>query len=257
MKATDKPLIEIIDLKKTYGNTEALKGVSLKIYPGEIFGFLGPNGAGKTTTIKIMCGLLQPSGGRVLLDGIDVQKNPLEAKKTFGYIPDRPFMYPKLTGREFLAFVAGLYGIKDWHARAESMVRIFELEDAIDQLTETYSHGMRQRLAFIAALLPKPKILIVDEPVVGLDPKATRLIKQLFKRLAQQNMAIFMSTHILEIAEEVCTRVAIIDKGEVIAEGDPQTLKAQAHADRLESLFLQLTGAGEIDSLPLDIKEAS
>ncbi len=251
------PLIEIVDLKKSFGKTEALKGIDISVYPGEIFGFLGPNGAGKTTTIKIMCGLLKPSGGRVLLDGIDISKDPLRAKRTFGYIPDKPFMYPKLTGREFLAFVAGLYGVDDWHSRAEEMVRIFELEDAIDQLTETYSHGMRQRLAFIAALLPNPKILVVDEPVVGLDPKGTRLIKQMFKKLAQARMAVFMSTHILEIAEEVCTRVAIIDHGEIIAEGAPQELKRRAQTDRLESVFLKLTGADELEDFALNIKEAS
>jgi len=253
--SNSRPLVEIAGLKKTFGDTDALKGIDINIHAGEIFGFLGPNGAGKTTTIKIMCGLLKPTAGRVLLDGIDVQKDPLNAKRTFGYIPDRAFMYPKLTGREFLAFVAGLYGIKDWHNRTEGMIHTFELEDVIDQLTETYSHGMRQRLAFIAALLPDPKILVVDEPVVGLDPKGTRLIKRLFKKLAQSRMAIFMSTHIIEIAEEVCTRIAIIDHGEIIAEGAPQALKTQAQTDRLESVFLRLTGAEEVDELMLGMKE--
>lgn len=252
-----KPLIEIIGLKKTFGKTEAVKDLNLKIYPSEIFGFLGPNGAGKTTTIKIMCGLLKPTEGRVLLDGLDIQKEPLKAKKIFGYIPDRPFMYPKLTGREFLAFIAGLYGISDWQNRADSLIRTFELENWIDQLTETYSHGLRQRLAFVGALLSNPKILIVDEPIVGLDPKGTKLIKQLFKNLAERKMAVFLSTHILQIAEEICTKVAIIDKGKIIAEGTPQELKERAKADGLESVFLQLTGAGEIENISLPIGDAT
>lgn len=252
-----KPLVEIIGLKKTFGNTEAVKGINLQIYPGEIFGFLGPNGAGKTTTIKIMCGLLQPTDGKVLLDGLDVQKEPLKAKKIFGYIPDRPFMYPKLTGREFLAFVAGLYGLNDWRSRADSFIHTFELENWVDQLTETYSHGLRQRLAFIGALLPNPKMLVVDEPAVGLDPKGTKLVKQLFKSLAEKKMAIFLSTHILEIAEEICTKVAIIDKGEIIAEGTPQELKERASADRLESVFLQLTGAEKVEDISLPVGDAT
>ena len=240
-------IIEVENLSRSFGSVIAVDDVSFEVQPGEIFGFLGPNGAGKTTTIKMLVGLLLPTAGTVAIDGVDLAAEPLRAKRLFGFIPDRPYVYNKLTGREFLRFVAGLYGVDgDWTRRAEELLRLFDLLDWGDELVEGYSHGMRQRLVFCAAFLHRPKVLIVDEPMVGLDPRGARLLKRVFREYAAQGNTIFMSTHTLEVAEEVCDRIAIIDRGGIIALGTMDELRARATGGRdLESIFLQLTGGEE------------
>lgn len=244
-------MIQLIDLTKKYSKVKAIDGINLEIKQGEIFGFLGPNGAGKTTTIKIMAGLLKPTSGRVIIDGNDIAKNPLEAKKAVGFIPDRPFLYEKLTGKEFLRFMAGLYSIdtNSYESKISELLELFELTPWGNELIEGYSHGMQQRLVMSAALIHNPKVIIVDEPMVGLDPKGARLVKEIFRMLSSQGTTIFMSTHTLEIAEEVCNRIAIIQEGKVIAMGTMDELRNKADYAKdqgLESVFLALTGGEEM-----------
>jgi len=244
-------MIQLIDLTKKYSKVKALDSVNLEIKSGEIFGFLGPNGAGKTTTIKIMVGLLKPTSGRVIIDGNDIAKNPLEAKKVVGFIPDRPFLYEKLTGKEFLRFMAGLYSIdtNSYESKISELLELFELTEWGDELIEGYSHGMQQRLVMSSALIHNPKVIIVDEPMVGLDPKGARLVKEIFKAISLKGTTIFMSTHTLEIAEEMCDRIAIIQEGKVIALGTMDELrkKVDSTGDQgLESVFLVLTGGEEM-----------
>jgi ABC-2 type transport system ATP-binding protein len=252
-------LIELWQLNKKFGNFHAVRDVTLKILPGELFGFLGPNGAGKTTTIRMMVGLMKPTSGRVLLYGKDVLREPEEAKSILGFIPDRPYLYEKLTGLEFLEFVADLHGLDSGNHRRKritELLEFFDLEGWSRELVESYSHGMRQRLILAAAIVHRPKALIVDEPMVGLDPKGTRLVKRLFLDLAKTGVAIFMSTHILEVAEEMCQRIGIINEGRMIALGTMQELreKAQSADDKLEPLFLKLTGEEGIRSLVEDFQ---
>ena len=244
-------MIQLIDLTKKYSKVKAIDGINLEIKQGEIFGFLGPNGAGKTTTIKIMVGLLKPTSGRVIIDGNDIAKNPLEAKKVVGFIPDRPFLYEKLTGKEFLRFMAGLYSIdtNSYESKISELLELFELTEWGDELIEGYSHGMQQRLVMSSALIHNPKVIIVDEPMVGLDPKGARLVKEIFKAISLKGTTIFMSTHTLEIAEEMCDRIAIIQEGKVIALGTMDELrkKVDSTGDQgLESVFLVLTGGEEM-----------
>lgn len=247
-------MIELSHLSKNFGNFQAVKEVTLQIPRGEIFGFLGPNGAGKTTTIRMMAGLMKPTSGRVFLDGKDVLRQPEEAKSILGFIPDRPYLYEKLTGQEFLEFIADLRGLEAGNSqqkRIGELLNFFDLQGWRQELVESYSHGMRQRLVIAAALLHRPKVLIVDEPMVGLDPKGTRLVKGLFRDLAHKGVSIFMSTHTLELAEEVCQRIGIINEGKVIALGNMQELREKAKTTdvRLESLFLKLTGEEEAGEL--------
>jgi len=244
-------MIQLIDLTKKYSKVKAIDGINLEIKQGEIFGFLGPNGAGKTTTIKIMVGLLKPTSGRVIIDGNDIAKNPLEAKKVVGFIPDRPFLYEKLTGKEFLRFMAGLYSIdtNSYESKISELLELFELTEWGDELIDGYSHGMQQRLVMSSALIHNPKVIIVDEPMVGLDPKGARLVKEIFKAISLKGTTIFMSTHTLEIAEEMCDRIAIIQEGKVIALGTMDELrkKVDSTGDQgLESVFLVLTGGEEM-----------
>ncbi|MCJ7495460.1 MAG: ABC transporter ATP-binding protein, partial [Deltaproteobacteria bacterium] len=236
-------MIELFHLSKSFRNFQAVKDVTLQIPRGEIFGFLGPNGAGKTTTIRMMAGLMKPTSGRVCLDGKDVLRQPEEAKSVLGFIPDRPYLYEKLTGQEFLDFIADLHGLETGNSRQkriDELLNFFDLQGWCRELIESYSHGMRQRLVFGAALLHRPKVLIIDEPMVGLDPKGTRLVKGLFRDLSKKGVSIFMSTHTLELAEEICQRIGIINEGRVIALGTMEELREKAKtADaRLESLFL-------------------
>lgn len=243
-------MIELFHLSKSFRNFQAVKDVTLQIPRGEIFGFLGPNGAGKTTTIRMMAGLMKPTSGRVCLDGKDVLRQPEEAKSVLGFIPDRPYLYEKLTGQEFLDFIADLHGLETGNSRQkriDELLNFFDLQGWCRELIESYSHGMRQRLVFGAALLHRPKVLIIDEPMVGLDPKGTRLVKGLFRDLSKKGVSIFMSTHTLELAEEICQRIGIINEGRVIALGTMEELREKAKtADaRLESLFLKLTGGEE------------
>ena len=247
-------MIELFHLGKYFRNFQAVKDVTLQIPRGEIFGFLGPNGAGKTTTIRMMAGLMKPTSGRVFLDGKDVLRQPEEAKSVLGFIPDRPYLYEKLTGQEFLDFIADLHGLETGNSRQkriDELLNFFDLQGWCRELIESYSHGMRQRLVFGAALLHRPKVLIIDEPMVGLDPKGTRLVKGLFRDLSKKGVSIFMSTHTLELAEEICQRIGIINEGRVIALGTMEELREKAKtADaRLESLFLKLTGEEEAGEL--------
>lgn len=252
-------MIELWQLSKKFGNFHAVKEVTLQVPPGEIFGFLGPNGAGKTTTIRMLVGLIKPTSGRALLCGKDIIQEPEEAKSLLGYIPDRPFLYEKLTGLEFLEFIAELHGLDSGRLRqkrVEELLDFFDLKEWDRELIESYSHGMRQRLILAAALVHYPKVLIVDEPMIGLDPKGGRLVKRLFSELAKSGVAIFMSTHILEIAEVMCQRIAIINEGRVIALGTMPELreKAQTADERLEPLFLKLTGQEEMGRLGEDFR---
>ncbi len=240
-------MIKLSNLTKNYGKLAAVKNVNLEVASGEIFGFLGPNGAGKTTTIKMMAGLLQPTDGSVLICGHDVQKEPLQAKALTGFIPDRPFLYEKLTAAEFMRFIAELYGMHDPNNRINTLLDLFNLSDWRDELVENFSHGMKQRLVMASALIHDPKVLVVDEPMVGLDPRGARLVKDIFKDLASKGVAVFMSTHTLEIVEQMCTRVAIINQGSLIAEGSVEELGRMARMENshLEPIFLRLTGEDE------------
>ena len=240
-------MIKLINLTKKYGRLTAVNTVNLEVAAGEVFGFLGPNGAGKTTTIRMMAGLLQPTSGIALIGGYDVQKEPLKAKSITGFIPDRPYLYEKLTATEFMFFVARLYAMTDSRKRIDELLGLFGLPDWKDELIENFSHGMKQRLVMASALLHHPKVLVVDEPMVGLDPRGARLVKDIFRDLATNGVTIFMSTHTLEIVEQMCTRVAIINKGDIIAEGSVEDLgrMARMQGSHLEPIFLKLTGGDE------------
>ena len=238
-------MIEISDLTKTYGTYRAVDRLNLKIDKGEIFGFIGPNGAGKTTTIKMLGGILAPTTGRVFIAGIDLQAEPEAAKHKIGFIPDRPYLYEKLTGLEFMKFTADIYGVTEnrFREQADAMLARFSLSDWSQELIESYSHGMKQRLIMAAALIHEPEVLIVDEPMVGLDPLAIRMVKELFKRLATAGVTIFMSTHTLKVAEDICDRIGIITRGRLIASGTAADLRREADATAadLEQVFLTLT----------------
>jgi ABC-2 type transport system ATP-binding protein len=238
-------MIQLINLTKQYRGIRAVDRISLKVKKGARFGFLGPNGAGKTTTIKMMAGVLRPTEGRIIINGYDLAASPSAIKQCIGFIPDRPFMYEKLTGLEFLHFVAGLYGFDHTallKKRMEDLLTLFELRHWEDELIESYSHGMKQRLVMCAALVHQPEVLIVDEPMVGLDPKGARLVKDIFRDQARNGTTLFMSTHSLEVAEEVCEEIAIIQAGKIIAHGTAEELRKQAGVDgKLEDVFLRLT----------------
>jgi ABC-2 type transport system ATP-binding protein len=248
-------VIAVHDLVKRYGAFTAVDGVTLEVKAGEIHGFLGPNGAGKTTTIRMIAGLLQPTAGRISVNGHDLHDSPESAKASLGFIPDRPFIYEKLTAGEFLRFHAGLYGIDGTgvHGRIDEMLEIFELTRWRDELVESFSHGMKQRLVMSAAFMHRPQAVLVDEPMVGLDPRGARLIKDVFRKMADRGVAILMSTHTLEVAQEMCDRISIILKGRIIASGTVADLQKLAGTDeQLTPVFLKLTGGSglqEIDEL--------
>ena len=246
-------MIEIEGLVKRFGSHMAVAGLDLKVEPGEIFGFLGPNGAGKTTTVKCVTGLLKPTAGRVRVAGFDLATQTLEAKRSMGLVPDEPFVYPKLTGVEYLRFVGELYGanLADMKARIPDLLEMFELRPWGGELVESYSHGMRQKLVLAGILLHEPKVLVLDEPMVGLDPKSGRLVKDIFLKLAERGTTIFMCTHVLEIAEKLCDRVGIMIEGRMIACGTVAELEAQAKTkgSDLEGIFLSLTGGAEYSTL--------
>lgn len=246
--STTISLIETQELSKRYGEKAAVEDVSFQVQAGEIFGFLGPNGAGKTTTIKMIVGLLQPTGGVVKVAGFDVQKQPLKAKAATGYVPDEPNLYPKLTARELLRFVGDLYGLDRARVerRSEELLRLFDLVSAGDDVIDSYSHGMQQKTALAAGLLHDPKVLVLDEPTVGLDPKSARLIKDILRQIADRGAAVFLSTHILEIAERMCDRIGIINRGRLIAVGTMDELRTMGKGETsLEDIFLDLTGGAE------------
>ena len=246
-------MIRLEGLSKKFGSFYAVKQLDLHVEKGEVFGFLGPNGAGKTTTMKMLVGLIRPTAGQVAVDGIDVVADPIRARQIIGYIPDRPYLYEKLTAREFLTFTAGIYGM-DGRAqaqRAAELLELFGLGQWAGELIETYSHGMKQRLTMAAAILHRPRLLVVDEPMVGLDPRGAVLVKNLFRRMVADGQGtVFLSTHTLEVAEELCDRVAILQHGQVVAQGDLDAIRAQAGEQGgagLESLFLRLTGGEDVD----------
>lgn len=246
-------MIAIHDLVKNYGSFTAVDGVTLEVGRGEIHGFLGPNGAGKTTTIRMIAGLLKPSSGRILVNGHNLQSEPELAKASLGFIPDRPFIYEKLTAGEFLRFHAGLYGLDGPGVpeRVREMLELFELSRWEDELVESFSHGMKQRLVMCAAFLHRPQAVLVDEPMVGLDPRGARLIKDVFRRMSERGVAILMSTHTLEVAQEMCDRISIILKGKIIARGTVPELRAMAGNpdDQLTSVFLKLTGGSALQEI--------
>lgn len=241
------PAIEARGLRKVYGRVEAVKCVDLTIQPGEIVAFLGPNGAGKTTTLKMLTGLIRPSAGRTLIAGHDLEHDAKAAKSSFGYVPDTPKLYGKLRGSEFLRFMARLYRVPADLAdrRAAELLGLFDLTSAADDLVEGYSHGMQQKLALAGALIHEPPVLFLDEPTVGLDPRSARLIKDLLLQLRDRGVAVFFSTHILEIAERMCDRVAIINHGEIVASGTLADLRSRGGSGSLEDIFLSLTGGAE------------
>ena len=238
-------MIELSNITKRYGTLAAVDSLNLEVPRGEVFGFLGPNGAGKTTTIRMMMGILKPTSGRVFLGGHDVEQEPERAKALAGFIPDRPFIYEKLTGREFLQFVGRLHHVEPerLQRRGAELLEHLELTRWQDELVESYSHGMKQRLVVCGALIHEPTILVVDEPMVGMDPKGSRTLKDLFRSLAESGTTVFLSTHSISVAEEVCHRIGIIQRGRLIACGTMMDLHAQAKNKNgnLESVFLELT----------------
>ncbi len=242
-------MIRIQGLAKRYGRFDAVREIDLHVRKGEVFGFLGPNGAGKTTTIKMVAGLLKPSAGTVHIDGIDTAVDPVGAKRRIGYIPDHPYLYERLTGEEFLAFVGGIFGMQDDDvaSRSAELLRFFGLGHFGGELVEGYSHGMKQRLTLAAALLHRPPLLVVDEPMVGLDPAGAKLIKGVFRRMAEAGQTVFLSTHTLEVAEAICDRVAIINEGRIATLGTVDELKALhlTGGGNLEDVFLELIGSPE------------
>ena len=246
-------MIRVSGLVKKYGSFTAVDGVDLDVAPGEIHGFLGPNGAGKTTTIRIIAGLLRPTAGRVTIAGHDLETSPEAAKGALGFIPDRPYLYEKLTAGEFLRFHAGLFGMErdGVDARVRAMLELFELSRWEGELVESFSHGMKQRLVMCAAFLHKPRAVVVDEPMVGLDPRGARLIKQVFRALSREGVSILMSTHTLEVAEEMCDRITIILRGRVLARGTVDELRALAGGEdeELTPVFLKLTGGSGLQEI--------
>jgi len=238
-------MLKLTNLTKKFGNFTAVNNINLEINAGDFFGFLGQNGAGKTTTIKMITGLYAPTNGTIHIGGFDIQKNHIEAKKLIGYIPDQPFLYEKLTGKEFLYFCGGLYKIEKNKLKKiiEETIDQLKIDQWVDKRTEEYSQGMKQRIAIASALLHNPKLLVVDEPMVGLDPQSALVVKNVLKQKASEGVAIFMSTHSLNIAEEVCSRIGIIKDGQMIFEDKKEVVEEIIGTDHqnLESLFLQMT----------------
>lgn len=247
------PLLCIENLTKKFGQFAAVDSISLKVEKGEIFGFLGPNGAGKTTTIKMITGLLQPDAGKITINSRNLAQEPKICKQQTGYIPDRPYLFEKLTGFEFLQFIASLYNVpaKTFSRNSSHYLKLFDLVEWQHHLIESYSHGMRQKLIISSVFMLEPPLIVVDEPMVGLDPKSARIVKELFKRQATDGVSIFLSTHSLEIAEELCDRIGIILNGKLRAMGSMADLQREArleHSD-LEEVFLELTGAYELQEV--------
>ncbi len=239
-------MIKLTQLTKRYGSFTAVNGIDLTIRKGELFGFLGPNGAGKTTTFRMIAGIILPTTGSIEIGGVDLGRQPLVAKRRLGYIPDRPFVYDKITGAEFLRFVAALYNAEDatLERRIDELLDLFELAPWKHQLTESYSHGMRQKLIIASAFVHRPEVIVVDEPMVGLDPKGARLLKDMFRQYVDRGGTVLMSTHTLEVAESMCDRIAIMQGGRILAQGTMAELREQTASgdSSLEDLFLRLTG---------------
>lgn len=246
-------VLVIEQLTKKFGKFIAVDKISLSVNRGEIFGFLGPNGAGKTTTIKMIAGLLKPDSGRIFINGIDLKENPCQCKQDTGYIPDRPYLFEKLTGYEFLQFIASLYSLppETFNRNTAYYLKLFDLQDWQHHLIESYSHGMRQKLIISSVFMLNPPLIVVDEPMVGLDPKSARIVKEIFKNQAARGSTIFLSTHSLEIAQELCDRIGIILNGHLRAIGNLNDLQIEAKMDHtdLEEIFLELTGAYELQEI--------
>ena len=242
--------IDVQGLNKSFGKKHVVSDVSLRVARGEIFGFLGPNGSGKTTTIRMVSGVLQPTSGRITVGGDDLHRSPERAKHRIGYIPDRPFLYEKLSGGGFLRFVAGLWGKEGpaVEARADRLLELFDLSGWKQALIESYSHGMRQKLLISSALVHHPELIVVDEPMVGLDPRSARILKDLMRSFVDEGGTVFLSTHTLEVAEALCDRIAIMYQGRIQALGTMDDLRAQAHAGgaHLEEIFLKVTHGQEM-----------
>ena len=253
-------MLALRGVKKKYGTFEAVKNLDLQVHRGEIFGFLGPNGAGKTTTIRMVAGILRPTSGNIFVGGDDLNQEPERAKSRIGYIPDRPYLYDKLSGGEFLRFVAGLWGREgeDVEARVDRLLDLFQLTEWKDELIESYSHGMRQKILISSALIHQPELIVVDEPMVGLDPRSARLLKDLFREFVGYGGTVFLSTHTLEVAEALCDRIAIINHGEIIAFGTMDELRSQAEAGgaHLEEIFLKVTGGEAMGHVIESLREA-
>jgi len=235
-------MIEITNLTKKFGSTIAVNNLNLHIKKGELFVFLGPNGAGKTTTIKLITGLLKSTSGQVKVKGHDMEKEPVEAKKVLGYISDHPYLYEKLTAREFLQFVSGLYGVENFQKKMDELMDVFTLKGWEDYLIENFSHGMRQKIAISSALIHDPDILIIDEPMVALDPHSSQYVKTMLKEKVRQNKTVFLSTHTLSLAEEIATRIGIIHHGNLLCTGTMQEIKKDSQlTGNLEEVFIALT----------------
>jgi ABC-2 type transport system ATP-binding protein len=251
-RSEEQPALEAVNLSKKFSSFKAVDEVSFTIKKGEIFGFLGPNGAGKTTTIKMLAGLLKPDSGTINIGSSNLAEAPLSCKKITGYIPDRPYLYEKLTGSELLQFIASLYNLsKVEFERCHRYLELFDLTEWQDHLIESYSHGMRQKLIMTSVFMLDSPVIIVDEPMVGLDPKSAKIVKELFKQHARQGNTVFLSTHSLEIAEELCHRIGIILKGRLKSLGTVETLRREAKMEGsdLEDVFLELTGAYEVQDV--------
>lgn len=258
---SDAGHVLVIDhLTKKFGKFTAVDDISLKVRQGEIFGFLGPNGAGKTTTIKMIAGLLQPDSGRITINNRSLAREPRQCKQDTGYIPDRPYLFEKLTGFEFLQFIASLYNLAPaaFSRNTAHYLKLFDLEDWQHHLIESYSHGMRQKLIISSIFMLEPPLIVVDEPMVGLDPKSARIVKELFKNHAARGTAVFLSTHSLEIAEELCDRIGIIQNGSLRALGNLKDLQRAARLEQsdLEEIFLELTGAYELQDIIAALRSA-
>lgn len=241
--SAEPPVLSIEGLTKRFGRFEAVSNLSLRVASGEIYAFLGPNGAGKTTTIKSIVGLLQPEAGHIRVYGAPVEPDALPFRRLLGYVADRPFLYEKLTGWEYLEFLAGVHRLRGWKGRADEYLNLFKLTEWHHQLIEGYSHGMRQKLVLTGALLHQPKLLIVDEPMVGLDPRSSRDVKELFGRLASEGTGLFLSTHSLETAAQVAHKIGILHRGKLVAEGSFAHLQETARqpGSSLEEIFLTIT----------------
>jgi len=254
-------MLKLERLTKRYGDFTAVDGIDLVVPSGNIFGFLGPNGAGKTTTIRMIAGVLLPTSGRIIIGGDDLAENPERAKSRLGYIPDRPYLYEKLSGREFLRFVAGLWGAdgKVTAERGQRLLDLFDLSHWQDELVETYSHGMRQKLLISSALIHQPEIIVVDEPMVGLDPKSARILKDLLRTYVANGGTVFLSSHTLEVVEVLCDGLAIIHEGRIIAQGNMGELRKQAQAGEahLEEIFLKVTGGEDVAEVVAGLQDSA
>lgn len=241
----NEPIIKFANIKKHYGDFAALKSINLEVFKGELFGFLGPNGAGKTTLIRILTGIIKPTSGNIYIGSFDLQSQPDQAKSMLGYVPDRPYLYEKLTPLEYFDFMGGLYNVKRERIlnKGEEMLRLFDLWDRRNDLIESFSHGMKQKVAMSAAVLHDPDIFVVDEPTVGLDPRSVKLAKDYFKRLVNEGKTVFLTTHTLSVAEDLCNRIAIIRSGEIVALGNLAELQTRASmpGNDLETVFLKIT----------------